>query len=157
MHSQKCVASLSLKDLADISNQFYEGLQQQGVPNEDARFGLLEASNSKILIAMNAHALLDFFSDRVCSCAQWEIRHMAREMMRLAKEDNPQLFAKAGPKCDRSGFCHEQEAKWEQCKRNPHVSQRLNIPLNELVMILENNELADAAISSIIDDVTASR
>jgi thymidylate synthase (FAD) len=77
---------VSLKDFAEISNQFYEDMQSQGVSNEDARFGLLEASHTQIFVAMDGHALLDFFCERTCQSAQWEIRHIANQMLKIVKE-----------------------------------------------------------------------
>jgi thymidylate synthase (FAD) len=112
---------LSLEELASISHEWYEGMQEQGVPNEDARFGLLEASKTKILVGMNTHALLDFFCERTCTCAQWEIRGVAQAMLRLAKEADPVGMATAGPKCTRTYFCHEAMSKWETCKRVTHI------------------------------------
>jgi len=112
---------LTLKDLADIAHQVYEGLQAQGVPNEDARFALLEASKTKILVKMNAHALMDFFAERTCSCAQWEIRGMASWMLELVRDHNPSLFRNAGPKCIRLGFCPEARAK--HCGLRPHRTE----------------------------------
>jgi thymidylate synthase (FAD) len=109
---------VSLEELADISHQWYEGMQAKSVPNEDSRFGLLEASKTKIMIQMNSHALLDFFAERTCSCAQWEIRGMAREMLRICKELDPVVFENAGPKCIKLGYCPEAKAK--HCGLRPH-------------------------------------
>ena len=46
------------------------------------------------------------FELRCCSRAQWEIRSLANEMLRLCKEVAPVLFEKAGPGCVR-GACPE--------------------------------------------------
>jgi thymidylate synthase (FAD) len=111
---------LSLTDLAELSHEWYEGMQEQGVPNEDARFGLLEASKTKIMVGMNTHALLDFFGERTCSCAQWEIRGVARDMLRLAQEADAIVFKNAGPKCHKTFVCYEPFMKWEKCQHRPH-------------------------------------
>jgi thymidylate synthase (FAD) len=112
---------ITLEDLADMAHQFYEGIQKQDVPKEDARFGLLEASNTKIMFGINSQALLDFFAERTCSCAQWEIRDCAKEMLRLCKEIDPVVFKNAGPKCIKSGYCPEAKTKW--CGFRPHKSE----------------------------------
>jgi thymidylate synthase (FAD) len=57
-------------------------------------------------MSMNARELLHFFHLRCCRRAQWEIRDMAREMLRLARNAAPLLFANAGPAC-LSGNCPE--------------------------------------------------
>jgi thymidylate synthase (FAD) len=114
---------LSLKDLADISHQWYKRIQDQGIPNEDARFGLLEASKTKIMVAMNSHALLDWFGERTCSCAQWEIRNVAKKMLKKAKLADPVGMESAGPKCHRTQFCTESLNKWKTCQYSTHISE----------------------------------
>ena len=74
--------------------------------NEDARFVLPGACESKIIVTMNVRELKHFFTLRTCTRAQWEIREMATEMLKLAKEVSPVLFKDAGPGCVR-GKCTE--------------------------------------------------
>ena len=69
------------------------------MPAEDARFVLPNAAETKIVVTMNARELLHFFNLRCCRRAQWEIRAMATEMLRLARRAAPLLFAGAGPGC----------------------------------------------------------
>jgi thymidylate synthase (FAD) len=75
--------------------------------NEDARYVLPNACETKIFVTMNARALLHFFEERLCMRAQWEIRETADEMLRLAKEACPAVFQGSGPKCLRHGGCPE--------------------------------------------------
>ena len=51
--------------------------------NEDARFVLPNACETKMVVTMNARSLQNFFHLRCCSRAQWEIRQLAEEMFRL--------------------------------------------------------------------------
>jgi thymidylate synthase (FAD) len=67
--------------------------------NEDARFVLPNASETKMMVTMNARELMHFFRVRCCRRAQWEIRALADEMLRLAKVAAPVLFKNAGPAC----------------------------------------------------------
>ena len=76
--------------------------------NEDARFVLPNACETRIMVTMNVRELRHFFSLRMCSRAQWEIRRMAEEMFRLCFETAPALFMNAGPACLR-GRCPEGE------------------------------------------------
>ena len=76
--------------------------------NEDARFVLPNACETRILMTMNVRELRHFFSLRMCTRAQWEIRCMAEQMLRLCMEKAPDLFADAGPACLR-GKCPEGE------------------------------------------------
>ena len=93
-------------------------LMEQGMPektarakaskmaNEDARFVLPNACETKMVVTMNARSLQNFFHLRCCSRAQWEIRQLAEEMLRLVYPVAPHIFAKAGPACV-SGPCPE--------------------------------------------------
>ncbi|MFA5517163.1 MAG: FAD-dependent thymidylate synthase [Desulfuromonadales bacterium] len=84
----------------------YRKLLDAGVPAEDARFLLPNAAATKLVLTMNARELLHFFQLRCCRRAQWEIRAMAVEMLRLARRAAPLLFAAAGPGC-LQGACPE--------------------------------------------------
>jgi len=74
--------------------------------NEDARFVLPNAAETKFIMTMNARELLHFFRLRCCNRAQWEIRALAWEMLRLVQEVAPALFVTAGPACV-AGACSE--------------------------------------------------
>ena len=73
---------------------------------EDARFVLPNACCTKLVVTMNARELRHFFSLRCCNRAQWEIRELADEMLRICKEEAYSLFADAGAGCVR-GACPE--------------------------------------------------
>ena len=74
--------------------------------NEDARFVLPNSCDTKIIMTMNVRSLHNFFTLRCCKRAQWEIRELAVEMLKLVREVAPLLFANAGPSCLR-GKCSE--------------------------------------------------
>lgn len=66
---------------------------------EDARFVLPNACTTKLVMTMNARSLQEFFQQRCCNRAQWEIHALADEMLLLVQAVAPALFAKAGPSC----------------------------------------------------------
>lgn len=66
---------------------------------EDARYVLPNACETKLLATFNARSLQNFFAHRLCYRAQWEIRALAEEMLRLVKEVAPTLFARSAPPC----------------------------------------------------------
>lgn len=74
--------------------------------NQDARFVLPGACETRLILTMNARELLHFFSLRCCARAQWEIRALADRMLALACQTAPALFETAGPPCVR-GACPE--------------------------------------------------
>ena len=81
-------------------------LEQGEGGNEDARFVLPNACETRVLLTMNVRELRHFFSLRMCSRAQWEIREMATRMHALCLQVAPALFLDAGPSCLR-GKCAE--------------------------------------------------
>lgn len=74
--------------------------------NEDARFVLPNACETKMVMTMNCRSLQNFFNLRCCNRAQWEIRAVAGEMLRLVLPLAPHIFASAGPRC-LTGPCPE--------------------------------------------------
>lgn len=87
---------------------FYRELVDSGIAAEDARYILPNAACTKIILTMNARELLHFFSLRCCERAQWEIREMAVEMLKAARQKAPFIFREAGPSCV-AGPCGEGE------------------------------------------------
>lgn len=73
---------------------------------EDARYVLPNACETKMVLTMNVRSLRNFFRLRCCNRAQWEIRAVATEMLRLCCEVAPALFRTAGPSCC-CGSCTE--------------------------------------------------
>ena len=87
--------------------QWQERLGRTGEgTNEDARFVLPGACETRMLVTMNVRELRHFFSLRMCNRAQWEIRALATEMHRQCMKVAPALFRDAGPGCLR-GACPE--------------------------------------------------
>ena len=102
-----------IKLMKEIQN-FYTSAKKRGIPNEDVRFALPNACETKIIVTMNIRTLLHFFTERCCNRAQWEIREMADKMLDICKEVAPNLFANAGASCMR-GKCKE----GKMCCGNP--------------------------------------
>lgn len=73
---------------------------------EDARYVFPNACETKIIFTMNARALYNFFRNRCCNRAQWEIRGLADKMLEKVRDVAPVLFKNAGPPCI-SGSCPE--------------------------------------------------
>jgi len=94
----------------DAAIDAYNELISRGVSQEDARYVLPNASATKIIVTMNARELLHFFELRTCQRAQWEIRKLAKSMLRLVIEICPTIFADSGPSCFR-GPCMEGEMR----------------------------------------------
>ena len=81
----------------------YLQLVDMGIPAEDARYLLPNATETKIVVTMNARELMHFFNERCCKRAQWEIRALALAMLELVKPVAPIIFAQAGAPCVKGG------------------------------------------------------
>ena len=121
---------LSLADR--LQARHVQELTAQGVPEkaalrqaekmaiEDARYVLPNACETKLVVTMNARSLYNFFRLRCCSRAEWEIRVLAWQMLKLCRQVSPTLFAHAGPACV-SGPCAEGKMT---CGRAEQVRER---------------------------------
>ncbi len=83
--------------------QAYREWLDMGIPPEDARFLLPNASETRMILTMNARELLHFFTLRCCNRAQWEIRALAWSMLGILMRTAPALFSDAGAGCIYSG------------------------------------------------------
>lgn len=84
----------------------YRALLDAGIPAEDARYLLPNATETKIVVTMNVRELFHFFELRCCKRAQWEIREAAMRMLGLVEPTAPYIFMDAGASC-RRGPCRE--------------------------------------------------
>lgn len=102
----------SYRKLADLlADKHYKAFLAQGIDEktakrnaekkaiEDARFVLPNACDTKMIATFNARSLYNFFRHRCCNRAQWEIKAVADEMLRLVLEVAPTLFSHCGPAC----------------------------------------------------------
>lgn len=97
------------------TGEAYKKLQELGIPNEDARMVLPNACETQIEVKMNLRALMNFMNERLCSCAQWEIRELAMKMRNAIIEKVPELMPYLVPKCEKYGnqygFCTESKSR----------------------------------------------
>ena len=110
-------------DMMNRINDFYESLTCLGIPNEDARMILPNACETQIEVKMNLRTLMNFMNERLCSCAQWEIRQLAQKMRLAVIAQVPELAPYLVPKCEKYGnqygFCTE--SKKRTCNRHPRL------------------------------------
>ncbi len=79
-------------ELLDKAAELYRRMVEGGIRKEDARFILPQGIETKIVITMNARELRHFIKLRCDPSAQWEIRALAKEMLKLAYDKAPVLF-----------------------------------------------------------------
>ncbi len=97
----------NFQEFINASTDTYEKLVKQGVPKEDARFVLPNATETSLLLTMDGKSLVHFFGLRCCNRAQWEIRSLADNMLKKVRGVEPEIFNKIGPYCFQLGYCPE--------------------------------------------------
>ena len=70
----------------------YSDMVKEGIPKEDARYILPNATVSEIVISANFRELRHIFEVRCVSRAHWEIREICLEMLKIMKEKAPIVF-----------------------------------------------------------------
>ena len=117
-------ANIIYDNAMDYLANTYKLLQEIGIPNEDARMVLPNACETQIEVKMNLRTLMNFMNERLCSCAQWEIRNLAQEMRKQVLLQIPELDDYLVPKCEKYGkdfgFCTETKQRRDQLKCNRH-------------------------------------
>ena len=120
-------AAEKFREQMKTMQSWYDGWMEQLGEDaaEDARFVLPGAAATRIVMTMNARELMHFFSLRMCSRAQWEIRELAWQMYALVYPLAPSVFSLAGPGCVTGGCpegkrtcgkAAEVRARWEALK-----------------------------------------
>lgn len=94
-----------LKEVQSLYNE----MTDKGIKAEDARYLQPQSLQTKIVVTMNARALLHFFELRCCKRAQWEIQQLANLMLKEVKKVAPIIFEKAGASCVTQKICWEGE------------------------------------------------
>ena len=92
------LSSLGFKYLAIMCEikELYEALIKSGIPKEDARYILPNACTTEIVVTANFRALRNFFKLRCDKKAQWEIRELANEMLKICKSNVQYVFDDMG-------------------------------------------------------------
>ncbi len=79
-------------EFIEFSKRAYKKLRDLGIKKEDARFVLPNAVCSEIVISANFREWRHIIELRGHPSAQWEIRKMAIEVLKILKEKAPSVF-----------------------------------------------------------------
>lgn len=114
---EKAGMSEKMEDLFGKAGALYEEMVEAGVPAEDARFLLPNATSTNFKITVNFQSLLHICDLRLCTRAQWEFRRVAALMRSEVAKAVPELGGYLQPKCGelRTGYCDESVEDWEAC------------------------------------------
>jgi thymidylate synthase (FAD) len=71
----------------------YEDLLRLGIPMQDARFVMPNATASEIVLSANFRQLRHIIVTRGSKHAQWEVRGVAVDILSIMKQHAPNVFA----------------------------------------------------------------
>ena len=108
------------------SLQFYEDMLEAGIPGEDARFVMPNATRTNLVMTTNLRALIHMSGLRLCVMAQWEIRRLFQLIRHEIFSVSPFLGSFLAPKCVPMGYCDEDRNRDEHCPIRPHKDNVLS-------------------------------
>ena len=89
------------------TSELYNELVEAGIKKEDARSILPNAAASSLVTSLNLRELIHLANLRLCTRAQLEIRVCVSKMCALIVKEEPWLAEHLVPKCERLGYCDE--------------------------------------------------
>lgn len=87
--------------------EVYTALIDNGIPKEDARYILPNATSTQLLMTINARNLIHILRLRLCNRAMPEFRKLAEEILIICRKELPAIFNFVGPGCFMDGKCPE--------------------------------------------------
>lgn len=109
------------------AGRLYQEALKAGIPGEDARYVLPHSAATNIQFTVNFDELLHIADQRLCTRAQWEIRHFWAKVRAEVGRTCPELKKFIQPKCGeyRLGYCDEAFGEYQRCplsRVRPHKS-----------------------------------
>jgi len=85
-------AAAIYREFMEKSRETYMKLRSLGMKKEDSRFVLPNALESQIVFSANFREFRTVFNLRLDKSAQWEIRRVCMEMLRVLQKEAPSVF-----------------------------------------------------------------
>lgn len=99
----KAVYEQAFRDNAET----FRGLIEDGMEPIHCVYFALSGNTLDVISSMNGREFTHFTQLRACNRAQWEIRKVSEDMLKLARTVYPDIFSGLGPNCFMSGSCPE--------------------------------------------------
>lgn len=112
--SIKKTHEIKYKEIFENNKILVDYFKEQGVRDEDLVYFYLSGNCLNVSTTLNARALEWISRMRTCNKAQWEIRNIVKEMVRLASNVTPLVSKSFGPSCEVLKTCPEGK---DSCKK----------------------------------------
>ena len=99
------------EELMKHISQVYKTFIDEGIKAEDARAVLPNACCTDITMSLNLREFIHICNERMCSCAQLEIRTLVRGMANKFSAKVPFFKEYLAPKCSTLGYCNESTSR----------------------------------------------
>ena len=117
------------------SEEAYNNLVTNGVPKEDARMVLPNATETQLIWTANLEAILNFVQARACRVNCSEILDVAIQVRKIVIDTFPEMASYLGPSCWTRGICYEGKKfystclrPWKQCVLwSPHFPETIEL------------------------------
>jgi thymidylate synthase (FAD) len=109
----------------DSALDLYGEMLGAGLPGEDARFVMPNATRTNLVMTTNLRALIHMSGLRLCTMAQWEIRRLFQLIRHEIFTVSPFLGSFLAPKCVPLGYCDEFYNRDGHCPIRPHKDRVL--------------------------------
>lgn len=96
--------------LMQVIQNTYKSLEELSIPKEDIANILPLGMESKMVLKINARAILHMAEVRLCTRAYWEFRKFMMELLKVVgglDEEWKKIISYAKPKCEVYGYCNE--------------------------------------------------
>jgi len=97
----------TFRNALNTAMNYYTQLIEEGVPPEEARQVLPNASTVNLLITGNIRAFLNFLEQRLCERNVFEMKLFANKVHSICKTWCPEVFTDFGPPCKSTGQCNQ--------------------------------------------------
>jgi len=107
-------------NLMEQISETYRQLEDLNIPKEDIANILPLGMESKIVLKINARAILHMAEVRECNRAYWEFRDFIKELKKVVgnlDDEWEKIISYAKPKCEIYGYCNEKNSCGKMSKK----------------------------------------
>lgn len=98
-------------------SELYDVLIQEGIKAEDARYLFPNACTTNLVLSCNLRELMHICNERLCTCAQSEIRYLILDIANQVINWVPWTKKYLVSKCENLGYCNEISSR--SCGKKP--------------------------------------